>query len=325
MQTTTATTAPSTLTGPTRMPVPPPRFDLFDGDALVGWIAGRVIGFRGFGDEAEAANAAWVAWRTMARRFARHLDRRPPPIVGATTSLQRVGEVEHILAGGSPIATLLRPGAGSASGMEHFGFELQLPAPASELTARSTAHLVHRALRRSGIRWTMLAREPVDTVARSPQPEAAPRREPQPEEAAMITNTTSWWKGAGTPSPTAFIARIILIAIAAVTGGALILAAPSTVTIPIAAALGLGAVVSGLIVALDRWAKRVPGPTGAPARVRRWGVVIALSVTLLVVGVVVPEPVGPVLLVVGLVGVLTARVAGALGGWLPPRGGPVHG
>jgi hypothetical protein len=147
--------ARSIPTLPSHLPVPPPRFDLHDGDALVGWIDGRAIGFHGFGNEVEAAHAAWIAYRTMTRRFARDLGQRPPPIDGEPVRLQRKGGVEHVLAGYRPIAQLVRPGSDGASGRESFGFELQVPVPASELTMRSTAYLVYHALRRSGTRWAM--------------------------------------------------------------------------------------------------------------------------------------------------------------------------
>ena len=50
---------------------PPPALDLSEMDRPVRWIEDDVVGFRGFADEHEAAHAAWVAHRTLARRLAR--------------------------------------------------------------------------------------------------------------------------------------------------------------------------------------------------------------------------------------------------------------
>ena len=128
----------------------PARFELLDGDRIVGWIDATAIGFRGFATHNEAAHAAWVAYRTMERRLNRGTgmgfsnETRP-------MSLVRSGDAELIVAGGSPIATLVRPGAESRSGSESFGFELPLPMPADEVTRRSTAYLIHRELRRLGV------------------------------------------------------------------------------------------------------------------------------------------------------------------------------
>lgn len=153
--------------------------DLYDTESVVGWIDGTSIGFRGFGNEIEAMHAAWVAYRTMARRVARQGGRRPIPIDTEPMALARSGDVERILAGGRPIATLVRPGAESRSGPESFGFALQLPDDADELAARSTAYLVYRTLRRSGIRWAMWAAAP--SASRAPAEDAsAVERGPAP-------------------------------------------------------------------------------------------------------------------------------------------------
>lgn len=137
--------------------IPAPALDLRAADTVMGWIDGRAIGFRGFADEEEAAHAAWVAYRTMSRRFAREGGQRLVPIDTVPMSLSREGDVELILAAERPIATLVRPGSDSPSGPDSFGFELQVPKPVDELTMRSTAYLVYRTLRRSGIRWAMWA------------------------------------------------------------------------------------------------------------------------------------------------------------------------
>ena len=151
---------PSAHTGalaPTRMALPPPSsvvLDLAVRGTVVGWIDGTAVGFRGFGDASEALHAAWLAHRTVARRFARRDRRRPLPVDSEPLSLDRQGETEVVLAGGRPIAVLCRPDPAGRTG-DGFGFELCVPPPADELTVRSTARLVYRTLRRSGIRWAM--------------------------------------------------------------------------------------------------------------------------------------------------------------------------
>lgn len=167
MRTKNSASTRSTPLVTSRMATPPPTpmLDLRDGDTDVGWIEGNAIGFRGFGTEADAAHAAWVAHRTVARRFARESGRRPPPIDTEPLSIGRSGDLELILASGRPIATLLRPGVGSRRGPESFGFELVVPVRAEELKMRAIAYLVNRALRRSGIRWDVWAPLPSAAVA----------------------------------------------------------------------------------------------------------------------------------------------------------------
>jgi hypothetical protein len=145
---------------PDRIGLPPPReLDLIDRDRIVGWVNGNVVGFRGFGSNVEAAHAAWVAYRTLARRLARRDGRRPVPIDTEPLALQWRGDEEVILATGRAIGTLLRPGAESRSGPDSFGFEIEIPAPADELTVRAKAYLMYWTLRKSGIRWAMWTRD----------------------------------------------------------------------------------------------------------------------------------------------------------------------
>jgi len=188
------TTAPSPRSMPlvtSRMATPPPSpmLDLLVDDTVVGWIDGMSIGLRGFGDESEAVHAAWVAHRTLSRRFARESGRRPLPIDAESMSLGRSGDVELILAGGRPIATLVRPGADSRSGPESFGFELQVPVPANELTMRSAAYLVYRTLRRSGMRWAMWAPAPAASPAPPRRDSAEPAAPRQPDAAVGMLGT----------------------------------------------------------------------------------------------------------------------------------------
>lgn len=159
---------------PSRMAVPPPlRQDIRDADTVVGWTHGTAFGFLGFGHEDDAVNAAWVGYRTMARRFASQSGGRLLPIDTEPMSLRRSGDAELILAGGRPIATLVRPGADSPSGPDSFGFELRLPVSAGPRAMRSTTHLVYRTLRRSGIRWAMWMQQPVESATTESGPTGA--------------------------------------------------------------------------------------------------------------------------------------------------------
>ena len=115
----------TTQLAPGRLALPPPLdLDLVDAGRAAGWIAGNAVGFRGFGDETEAAHAAWVAHRTIARRLARTHGTRSVPVDIEPLAIQRVEAKEMILASGRPIAALVRPGPDSRSGVDSFGFEL---------------------------------------------------------------------------------------------------------------------------------------------------------------------------------------------------------
>jgi hypothetical protein len=145
-----------TQLAPDRFALPPPlALDLVDADRTVGWIAGDAVGFGGFGDETEAAHAAWVAHRTIARRLARTHQMRPVPVDIEPLAIHRVEAKEMILASGRPIAALVRPRPDSRRGVDSFGFELLIPTPVTELEARALAYLIYRTLRKSGIRWAM--------------------------------------------------------------------------------------------------------------------------------------------------------------------------
>jgi hypothetical protein len=146
----------TTQLAPDRLALPPPLdLDLVDAGRTTGWIADNAVGFRGFGDATEAVHAAWVAHRTLARRLARTHGGRPVPVDTEPLELQRVDGKEMILASGRPIANLIRPGPGSRSGVDSFGFELSIPTPITELQVRAKAYLMYRTLRKSGIRWAM--------------------------------------------------------------------------------------------------------------------------------------------------------------------------
>ena len=154
--TTNTPITPRNAVSPEQLAVPPPLdLDLIDAGRTVGWIGDNAVGFRGFADEHEAAHAAWLAYRTLARRLARRDGARPVPVGIEPLSLRRIDDREEVLASGMTIATLVRPGPESRSGPDSFGFELRVPAPITELELRSKAHLIYKALRKSGIRWAL--------------------------------------------------------------------------------------------------------------------------------------------------------------------------
>jgi hypothetical protein len=150
------------------MALPPPSgLELIDGDRVVGWIADRSFGFGGFGSEAEAAGAAWVAYRSVARRLAQRAGKRQIPIDVEPLTLTWQGDRPVILASNREIAALVPPGRDGRTDANSFGFELEVPGSADELTLRSLSHMVYRTLRRSGVRWTMWLPDPVRTESRS--------------------------------------------------------------------------------------------------------------------------------------------------------------
>jgi hypothetical protein len=223
------------------MSLPPPdslAFDLLDGDRVVGWISGRAVGFRGFATEHEAAHAAWVAHRTIARQRARRHGGRPVPIDVEPLSLRQDADRAVILAGGRPVATLVRPDADSRSGPDSFGFEIEVPLAAGELPMRSIAHHVYHTLRKSGLRWAMWNARRANPLAVTEQ------REPEPLPASVSV--------ADSPSATAFVSKVVLTGLAIVLGAAAIATAPLSVTLPIGTALAVGLIAIGLVTVAGR-------------------------------------------------------------------------
>ena len=137
---------------------PPSTLDLVDGDRVVGWLADQTVGFRGFADEAEAAHAAWMAYRTLTRRLARRYGTRPIPIEREQIPIRVRDDDNVILAGAQPIGTLVRPGPGSPSGPDSFGFAIHIPQAANELALRAKAYFMYLTLRKSGARWALWRR-----------------------------------------------------------------------------------------------------------------------------------------------------------------------
>ncbi|MGQ0713693.1 MAG: hypothetical protein ACT4PJ_08160 [Gemmatimonadaceae bacterium] len=146
----TATLSPDRRDVPTAL-----QLSLVDAGHKVGWVAGDVVGFRGFAGEVEAAHAAWVAHRAIASRLARRSGEWPVPIDTEPLAMQRGDDGDVILASSRPIGTLLRPGPDSLSGPDSFGFEIRSPHPTDELGMRAKAYLAYRTLRKSGVRWAL--------------------------------------------------------------------------------------------------------------------------------------------------------------------------
>ncbi len=228
---------------PDRLGLPPPLdFDLVDAGRSTGWIADNAVGFRGFGDETETAHAAWVAHRALARRLARTHGTRPVPADIEPLAIQRVDGKEMILASGRPIATLVRPGSDSRSGVDSFGFELLIPTPTTELEARALAYLMYRTLRKSGIRWAMwrpdaprvgeasTAQTSVDGTDASESVDAETIDTERPGRSA--------WKLPAVPTPRALPDLATVLAfLPLVAAGVLAAAVAPLVTIPTAAVL----------------------------------------------------------------------------------------
>ena len=158
----------------TQLPLPPPNlFQLLDGTGPVGWMDGNRLEFTGFADAAEAATAAWVADVALERRRAKRRGEAAPYVDPPQLFLVRSGEDEWITAAGKRIARLVRPHlqdsrphaneAGASTGW--FGLEITLPADASELSVGSSAYVVYRALRRSGVPWSVRYHEPMPVPA----------------------------------------------------------------------------------------------------------------------------------------------------------------
>ena len=249
---------------PSHIGLPPPvRWDLIDADRLVGQATDRTVTFYGFADGTEAAHAAWVAYRALARRLAQSSGTRPIPIHAETVSIHRDGDRDMILAGQRPIATLVRHDDSPADAPA-FGFVIQLPQPTAELRVRALAYLMYRALRKSGVRWALWR-----PAGRAPVSSAAPAKRPR----------------VATPASRA---------------------------------------TNGLRASIARIARRFT------VRTRRltmsnsaWAVLTVTSFLLVLSALFVGDGLGTVLVVTGLAGLITARIAARTGRWGSSARAPV--
>ena len=235
----------TTQLAPDRLALPPPLdLDLVDAGRTTGWIADNAVGFRGFGDETEAAHAAWVAHRTVARRLARTHGMRPVPVDIEPLAIQRVEGKEMILASGRPIADLVRPGPDSRSGVDSFGFELLIPTPLTELEARAMAYLAYRTLRKSGIRWAIWRPDAPWLVEASTAQTSADTATDAPENIEEETNDVperanrAAWKPPAVPIRRGSTDLTTVLAVVPVAAAAVLAVGVAPfVTIPLAAAL----------------------------------------------------------------------------------------
>lgn len=316
------TTMMTTQHSPDRLGLPPPlELDLIDAGRVAGRIRGNAVTFLGFADEVEAAHAAWVAHRTLARRLALARGARPVPVDAEPLAIERRDDAEVILAGGPggrPIATLLRPDAdiGGEDGHASFGFGIRVPATAidaaaNEVQVRAMAHQMYRTLRRSGIRWALwrpaLGR-PTTQRVRDVAGDL-----PRTAETSGVSRDAR--------SASALVAKTVLAAMAVVLGVASIAAAPPTVIVPLAVALVVGLVATGLVAMGDRMLarpRRARGtPSPRPVIDMVWKAVVAGSVAVLMVALVLPEGPRVVLALLGFAGLMLFRLAAMYGGWAP--------
>jgi hypothetical protein len=101
------------------------RFRLMRGDAEIGWVEDRAVGFTGFGDRAAARRAASIAYDALIGWLARQRRVDAPPRNGHALRVQRTGTTDQLMLGETPVGELLYRGTGVAEGA--YAFELLLP------------------------------------------------------------------------------------------------------------------------------------------------------------------------------------------------------
>jgi hypothetical protein len=146
----------STQVMPTRTDLPPPMRHLLHDERPVGWLSENTLGFSGFADPREAANAAWVAYRTVSRKVAPLLGVRPTPVDTEPLAIEWRGGREMIVASGRPFAELVRPDQASLSAPRWFGFAIEVSPAVPERAMPEIMRTASRALLKSGIPWSML-------------------------------------------------------------------------------------------------------------------------------------------------------------------------
>ncbi len=176
-------------------PLPAHDIKLLDATGPLGWIAGNRLGFTGFADVAEASAAAWIAHVALERRRAKRELGPVPRTVRPALYLTRSGEEEWIEAPGRRLARLVRPegelrtpaNEAADTSVSWYGVEIVFPENASALTMGSSANVIYRGLRRSGLPWSIRAQN-------STTPITALRLEETPHEVAAADSqgTTSW-------------------------------------------------------------------------------------------------------------------------------------
>ena len=222
---------------PFRMAEPPPTTHyLSDEQRTVGWVTESALGFCGFTDANEAANAAWVVYRTVSRQLAQRRGGRAVRIGIEPLSIVPHGDHEQIIAGGRHIAALLRPGRNARANGNSFGFELPVVPRVDQSTMCALSRLAYRTLRKSGIRWGMWKRSSNGVARVRPAP-------PKVTSLPMV---------APTPSATEFVSKLIFAMMGLVMAAALVLSAPRKITIPIAVVLLAGVAATLLVMTIER-------------------------------------------------------------------------
>ena len=140
--------------------LPPPMRHLLHRERPIGWLQGNTFGFFGFADARDAANAAWVAHRTVSRRLARTLGTRPTPIDIEPLSIESRNGLDVITASGRPVALLVRPGHASPHGSDWFGFTIEVPPVVRAREMPGIMRTASRALLKSGLAWSMVRSRP---------------------------------------------------------------------------------------------------------------------------------------------------------------------
>ena len=102
------------------------RFDLMRGEAEIGWIADRAIGFGGFENPAEARRAAAIAHEALTGWLARQRRIDAAPRNGGALRVRRNGAVKHLTLGDVSVGRLF-PHGGDLDGGDEYAFELLLP------------------------------------------------------------------------------------------------------------------------------------------------------------------------------------------------------
>ena len=145
--------------------------------ANVGWIRGRVIGFRGLRSKADVIAAASEGWRTLRTVLHGEYAAFPPPEVAwSRLRLVHDGAHEWVSDGRVPLARVYRPGHGAAHGPEtgrHFAVEFVLPAWLGDERIVPLAHTLWEALahlRDDAMRATSGVPLPAWVPASSPGP-----------------------------------------------------------------------------------------------------------------------------------------------------------
>ena len=124
------------------------RFDLMHGDAEIGWIADRAIGFGGFENPAAGHRAAAIAYEALERWLARQRRVDAAPRNSGGLRVRQHGGVKQLTLGDVSIGRLFRQGDDS-EGSGEYAFELLLPPRVG--ASISAAQVMYLALMRRDV------------------------------------------------------------------------------------------------------------------------------------------------------------------------------